>query len=118
METLALAGIALPAAVLAATGFSDAEFQTAVGQCAKAGLVTADVRIEGHPLFQEFFWHRLHRSGYREQARQLAQILREYLKSMQKDSFEYVDFLPVAYRLFALAGDLEAATALRSDLLA
>jgi len=117
METLALAGIALPAAVLAATGFSDEEFQAAVGQCAKAGLVTADVRIEGHPLFQEFFWHRLHRTDYREQARKLAYVLRESLGSMQKDSFEYVDLLPVTYRLFALAGDLGAATALRSDLL-
>ncbi len=117
MESLALASIALPASVLAATGFSDEEFQTAIEQCARAGLITADTRIEGHPLFQEFYWHRLHRSDYQQRARKLAEVLRDHLESMEKDSSEYVDFLPVTYRLFALAGDFESATALRSDLL-
>jgi hypothetical protein len=55
METLALAGIALPGKVVAAVGFSDDEFQAAVEECARAGLITADIMLEGHPLFQEFF---------------------------------------------------------------
>lgn len=117
METLALAGIALPANVVAAVGFSDDEFQAAVEECARAGLITADVRLEGHPLFQEFFWHRLHRSDYAGKAGKLAHVLRDHLKSLEKDSTEYVDFLPVTYRLFAMSGDLASATALRSDLL-
>jgi tetratricopeptide (TPR) repeat protein len=117
METLALAGIALPGKVVAAVGFSDDEFQAAVEECARAGLVTADIMLEGHPLFQEFFWHKLHRSDYQGKAGKLAQVLRDHLKSLEKDSLEYVDFLPVAYRLFAMAGDLQSATALRSDLL-
>src|SRR5438445_12415858 len=117
METLALAGIALPATVVAATGFTDEYFQAAVEQCTRAGLITADTRIEGHPLFQEFFWHRLHRSDYQDKAGKLAHVLRNHLSSIDKDSFEYVEFLPVTYRLFALAGDFDTADALRSDLL-
>jgi len=117
METLALAGIALPGKVVAAVGFSDDEFQAAVEECARAGLITADIMLEGHPLFQEFFWHRLHRSDYQQKALRLAHVLRDHLGSMEKDSSEYVDILPVAYRMFAMAGDLESATTLRSDLL-
>ena len=60
METLALAGIGLPAPTIAACGFTDDQFQQAVAQCARAGLIEADMKIEGHQLFQEFFWHRLH----------------------------------------------------------
>lgn len=117
METLALAGIALPGKVVAAVGFSDDEFQAAVEECARAGLITADIMLEGHPLFQEFFWHRLHRSDYQGKALKLAHILRDHLGSLEKDSSEYVDILPVTYRMFAMAGDLESATTLRSDLL-
>jgi len=116
METLALVGIGLPASMIAASGFSDDEFQQAVEQCARAGLITADANIEGHPLFQEFFWHRLHRSDYQQRSRQLAEILRDHLRSVQKESREYAELLPVTFRLFALADDLAAATALRRDL--
>jgi tetratricopeptide (TPR) repeat protein len=116
METLALVGIGLPAPIIAAAGFTDEEFQQAVEQCTRAGLITADTKIEGHPLFQEFFWHRLHRTTYQEQAKQLANILRGRLTSIEKTSPEFAELLPVTFRLFALADDLSAAIALRKDL--
>ena len=116
METLALAGTGLPASTIAASGFSDDEFQQAVEQCARAGLITADINIAGHPLFQEFFWHHLHRSDYQQRAGQLANTLRKHITSIQVDSPEYAELLPVAFRLFALSGDLATATALRRDL--
>lgn len=59
METLALAGVPLLGSDIAATGFSDEEFQRAVAQCAAAGIITATTKIDAHPMFQEFFWHRL-----------------------------------------------------------
>ncbi len=116
METLALAGVGLPATTIAASGFSDDELQLAVEQCARAGLLTADIRIEGHPLFREFFWHRLHRSDYQQRASQLADPLRRHLATTKMESPEYAELLPVAFRLFALSGDLATATALRRDL--
>jgi tetratricopeptide (TPR) repeat protein len=116
METLALAGVGLPASVLAAAGFSEDDFQQAVAQCASAGLITADINIETHPLFQEFFWHRLHRSDYRQRSIDLAEALRARLDGMDKASAEFATLLPATFRSYALAGELEKATALRSDL--
>lgn len=117
METLALAGIGLSASTIAASGFSDDEFQQAIEQCARAGLITADTKIEGHPLFQDFFWHYLHRSdAYQQRAGQLAGTLKKHLASIKMDSPEYAELLPVTFRLFALAGDLATANALRRDL--
>jgi tetratricopeptide (TPR) repeat protein len=117
METLAMVGIGLSGSTIAACGFSDDEFQLAVDQCARAGLITANTKIEGHPLFRDFFWHRLHRSDYQQRARQLADILKNQLTAMNKDSLaEYAELLPVAYRLFLLADDYAAANELRRDL--
>ncbi|MGA2482834.1 MAG: TIR domain-containing protein [Candidatus Acidiferrales bacterium] len=115
METLALAGIALPASILAG-GLSDEEFQQAVEQCARAGLITADLKIDSHPLFRDLFWHRLHRSDYQKQARQLAAALRRQLSTLKMGSPEYAELLPVTFRLLAIAGDFGAAAALRRDL--
>ena len=117
MELLALAGVGLPAPVIAANGFSDQEFQDAVEQCSRAGLITAEKDIEGHPLFQEFFWHHLHRLDYQDRAAHLADSLREHLTTADKLSPEYARLLPVVFRLYALAGNLAAATSLRRDLL-
>jgi tetratricopeptide (TPR) repeat protein len=116
METLALAGVGLPAPVLVAAGLSEEEFQQAVAQCASAGLITADSIIETHPLFQEFYWHRLHRSDYRTRSVGLAEALKARLASLDKTSPEFASLLPVAFRSYALAGELEKATALRNDL--
>jgi tetratricopeptide (TPR) repeat protein len=116
MEMLALAATPLPAQVIVATGFSDDEFQQAIAQCASAGLLTADVAIETHPLFREFYWHRLHRSNYRERAAKLAEVLAAYLERTNKTSPEFVSLLPVAFRCYALAGELDKATRLRRDL--
>lgn len=116
MEILALAGVGLSAAIIAANGFSDEEFQQAVEQCARAGLITADVTIKIHPLFQEFFWHRLHRGDYQQQARQLANTLKKHLSTVDKASQEFVSLLPATFRLLALSGDLTQAMALRRDL--
>ena len=116
METLALAGVGLPASVLVAAGSSEAEFQQAVAQCANAGLITADTVIETHPLFQEFYWHRLHRSDYRQRSLNLAEALRIRLDDVDKTSPEFASLLPVIFRSYALAGELEKATALRRDL--
>jgi tetratricopeptide (TPR) repeat protein len=116
METLALAGVGLPASVLAAAGFSEDDFQQAVAQCASAGLITADSNIETHPLFQEFYWHRLHRSDYRQRSIDLAEALSASLDDMDKTSAEFVSILQATFRSYALAGELGKATALRRDL--
>jgi tetratricopeptide (TPR) repeat protein len=116
METLALAGVGLPASVLVATLSSEDEFQQAVAQCASAGLITADSVIETHPLFQEFFWHRLHRSDYRKRSLDLAETLRLRFEVMDRTSPEFASLLQVAFRSYALAGELGKATALRHDL--
>ena len=116
METLALAGVGLPASVFVAAGFSEDEFQQAVAQCASAGLITADITIETHPLFQEFFWHRLHRSDYRARSTELAKALKARLDGLDKTSPEFASLLLVAFRSYALGGELEKATALRHDL--
>ena len=116
MEILALAGVGLPASVLVAIGSSEEEFQQAVAQCASAGLITANRFIETHPLFQEFYWHRLHRSDYKQLSPLLAEALRIYLDGMDKASSEFVSLLPVIFRSYALAGELDKATAMRRDL--
>jgi tetratricopeptide (TPR) repeat protein len=116
METLALAGVGLPASVLVVAGSSEAEFQQSVAQCASAGLITADKVIETHPLFQEFYWHRLHRGDYRQRAIALAEALARRIDGMDKTSPEFASLLPVLFRSYALAGELGKATALRRDL--
>lgn len=115
METLAIAGIGLPAAVLAA-GSTDEEFQEAVGQCTRAGLIAAGIKIESHPLFRDFFWHRLHRSDYQKRAAELATVLTAELSNLKVGSPEHAELLPVTFRTLALTGDLASATALRRDL--
>jgi tetratricopeptide (TPR) repeat protein len=116
METLALAGIGLPASVLVAAVSSDTEFQQAVAQCANAGLITADRVIETHPLFRDFFWHRLHRSDYRQRSLDLAEALRLHINGMDKTAPEFATLLPVIYRSYALGGEIGKANALRRDL--
>jgi tetratricopeptide (TPR) repeat protein len=116
METLALAGVGLPASVLVASGFSEDEFQQAVAQCASAGLIIAESTVETHPLFQDFYWHRLHRSDYRALSINLAEALKARLGELDKTSPEYVSLVQVAFRSYALAGDIAKATALRRDL--
>ena len=121
METLALAGVDLPASVLAATCGSEEEFQQAVAQCASAGLIVAESTIETHPLFRDFYWHRLHRGDYRKRSIALAEALRDRLDrvagdSPERASPEYASLLQVAFRSYALAGEIEKATALRRDL--
>jgi tetratricopeptide (TPR) repeat protein len=116
MEMLALAGVSLPASVIVSAGFSEEEFQYAVARCADAGLLTADLTIETHPLFREFFWHRLHRGDYQTMAMKLANSLKAYLEGLDKASPEFASLLPVAFRSYAMAGDLDQANALRRDL--
>jgi tetratricopeptide (TPR) repeat protein len=121
METLALAGVDLPASVLAATCSSEDDFQQAVAQCASAGLIVAESTIETHPLFRDFYWHRLHRSDYRKRSIDLAEALQARLDHVAKDSpvrasLEYASLLQVAFRSYALAGEIGKATALRHDL--
>jgi len=117
METLALAGIPLFGSDIAATGFTDEEFQQAIGQCAASGLVIADTKIEAHPMFQEFFWHRLHRSDYQEKAIRLAEVLKSRLTWLSMDNPEYAELLPVIFRLYAMGDKLNEAMRLRSDLM-
>jgi tetratricopeptide (TPR) repeat protein len=58
----------------------------------------------------------LHRSDYQQRALQLAATLNEHLSSIDNTSQEFATLLPVTFRLFALAGNLTAATELRRDL--
>jgi tetratricopeptide (TPR) repeat protein len=116
METLALAGVALPASVIVNTGITDEEFQQAVAQCADAGLITADLAIETHPLFRDFFWHHLHRGDYRELALRLAEATKAHLDAADRTSLEFASLLLVAFRSYGLAGNLAKARGLRRDL--
>jgi tetratricopeptide (TPR) repeat protein len=116
MELLALAGVPLPASIIVSAGFSEDEFQRAVAICADAGLITADLAIETHPLFRDFFWHRLHRGSYQQVATQLAHALREHLDGLDKTSIEFVSLLPVAFRCYAMSGEIGEANKLRRDL--
>jgi tetratricopeptide (TPR) repeat protein len=116
METLALAGIGLPAAVLAASVATEEQFQSAVSQCASAGLITADLNIESHPLFQDFFWHRLHRGDYKTLASNLADAITRHLGNISHSSHEYIALTPVVFRALALSGRMRDAAELRSDL--
>jgi Flp pilus assembly protein TadD len=117
MEMLALAGTALPASVIVAAGsFSDEDFQQAVAQCAAAGLINADMAIETHPLFREFFWHRLHRSNYADTATKLGDAVKAHLETLDKTSWEFADLLLVAFRSYALAGNIGGAREMRADL--
>jgi tetratricopeptide (TPR) repeat protein len=116
METLALAGVALPASVIVASGIPEEEFQKAVAQCAAAGLITADFAIETHPLFRDFFWHHLHRRDYHELAMKLADAVKARLDTSDKTSLEFASLLLVAFRSYGLAGDLAKARTLRRDL--
>jgi tetratricopeptide (TPR) repeat protein len=116
METLALAGIPLPASLIVAVGFTDAGFQSAVKRCADAGLITADLAIETHPLFREFFWHQLHRGDYQDLSIKLAEAIKSDLDTLEKSSPEFAPLLLVAFRCYALAGRLGKANELRNDL--
>ncbi len=116
METLALAGVGLPAPLIVSSGFSEDDFQQAVAQCASAGLIVAESTIETHPLFQEFYWHRLHRGDYRARSIGLAESTKDFLEALDKSSPEYAALLQVAFRSYALAGEIAKAEALRRDL--
>jgi tetratricopeptide (TPR) repeat protein len=116
MEILALAGIPLPAPLIVAVGFTDAGFQSAIARCADAGLITADLAIETHPLFREFFWHQLHRGDYQTLSIRVAEAVRAHLDTLEKTSPEFAPLLLVAFRCYALAGQLDKASALRRDL--
>lgn len=116
MEMLALACVPLPASIIVSAGFTRDEFQRAVADCADAGLITADLSIETHPLFRDFFWHRLHRGNYQLTAARLATALRAHLDRLEKTSVEFVSLLPVTFRCYAMCGELAVANALRRDL--
>jgi len=116
MEMLALAGVPLPASVIVATGFTGARFQTAIARCADAGLITADLAIETHPLFREFFWHHLHRGDYQDLAIRLAEAIKAHMNILDKASAEFASLLLVAFRCYAIAGQLDKANELRHDL--
>src|SRR5260370_7182502 len=57
METLALAGIGLPASVLVAAGSSESYFQQAVSQCPNPKLFPTITVIQTHPFFHTLFSH-------------------------------------------------------------
>lgn len=115
MNILAMVGVGLSAPLIASTGFSDDQFQDAVFQCTRAGLISVNETIQIHPLFQEFFWHHLHRMDYTSLARILAETLHGHITALDKTSKEFVSLLQPTYRMFAIAGDLRTATNLRRD---
>jgi tetratricopeptide (TPR) repeat protein len=88
-----------------------------VAQCAAAGLITAGVSIETHPLFNDFFWHHLHRGDYQDLALRLADASKNHLEgAADRTSLEFTSLLLVAFRAYGLAGDLNKARELRQDL--
>lgn len=123
METLAMANEHVSARLAAAASkLDDNGFQNAVSEAASSGLIERadDGKLAVHPLLGDYFWRaRLHRSNYRETAREAAVEFSAYLDTLDaqgKDALEFVKMLPVVLRLYALAGELELARAIRRDL--
>ena len=118
MKALAAADDALPAVVLSRVLDADnAEFHRAVSQATSAGLVTTRRRgLRIHPLIAEHFGNILHREDYRHLLLPLARAAHDYAMTLNIGSADFSLFVPVVFRLYASAGDLETARSLRRDL--
>ena len=120
METLTTIGATVPQSVLIrALGFSDEDFQDAVGEATVAGIVeTTDAgKLTVHPLMEDYFWRtQWSRKDYRQTAQAVAAEVHEYLRSLSTESATFVELLPAVFRLYALAGMLAEAQQIRCDL--
>ncbi|MFA4846312.1 MAG: TIR domain-containing protein, partial [Patescibacteria group bacterium] len=118
MESLAMINAPLPATVVAkGTGLSDEQFQHAITQCSGAGLIDHSGGLTLHPLFVDYFWRAgLHRKDYQSRAELLGRETWDHTRKLDVQSADFVALLPIAFRLFALAGRIEEATRIRRDL--
>ena len=118
MKALAAAEGALPPVVL--SGVLDAgsiEFHQAVSQATGAGLITtADGGLRIHPLIAEHFGNILHREDYTNLLLPLAHAAHDFAMTMDVASPDFSVFIPVVFRLYAYAGELDTARNLRRDL--
>ena len=119
MESMAVIGNKIPTSILAAgTRLNDNEFQEAVSQCSRAGLIEHSDGLSVHPLLVDYFWrNQLHREDYKDLADSLAESVWAYTQKLDTSSVEFSRLLPTAFRLFTLAGDLDRALRIRVDLL-
>lgn len=115
---LSMIGIPIPAPVICAgLGLTDEQFQQAIDQASRAGLITPGLAMDVHPLFRDFFWRQhWHREDYKPVASAVAIAIWEYAQHHPVGSIEFAELLPVAVRAFALAGDYNQARAIRSDM--
>lgn len=69
-------------------------------------------------MLLDYFWRTgWERDDYKLRAKSLAEAIWEYSKTFTPNSVEFSELLPIAIRLFALAGDVETARKIRYDLL-
>ena len=119
LEALALLEVPVPAVVLnAGIGLGDESFQNAVADATQSGLVESRDGLALHPLLQDYYWRtHLHREDYKTGAERLGRAVWQYATNLDKTSVEFNVLLPATVRLYALAGQLDEALKLRSDLL-
>lgn len=119
MESLALVGVPVPASVIAsAVGWDSDRLHLAIKECVDSGLIRGTRGLAIHPLVEDHFWNRhLHRSNYKELAAAVGAALVDELERHEIGSIAFAQLLPPTFRALAIAGDLEGALDLRSDLL-
>ncbi len=119
MESLSIARTALPASVIAKTlQLTEEDFQFAINQASQSGFLVHGQALEAHPLLLDYFWRTSWtREDYKPHAKRLAEAVWDYAKTLARNSAQFCELLPVAVRLFALAGDQEKALEIRRDLL-
>lgn len=119
METLALTGVPLTAEMISdAFSRNYEEVHEAVFECAGAGLIAYSAGcISVHPLVEDYFWSiGLHREDYQSRAAEVASAMLAETRRADPGSTSFVNAVHAAFRLFAIAGRIEDAWQIRSDL--
>lgn len=94
------------------------EFHDAVDQASRTGVLIPGSALQVHPLFIDFFWkQQWDAQDYKPTALALANAIWAHARKCPTESPEFVDLLPVAVRLFALAGEFDKARNIRADLI-
>lgn len=117
LGSLAVIRSHIPATVLCtAMNLSDEDFHDAVKQASNIGVLLPDKVLQIHPMFQDYFWRLTwDRQDYKPIANSIAIAVLDYAQQHSIGSVEFADHLPVAIRLFALAGEFDKAREIRSD---
>ena len=119
MECLSVLQVSLPASVIQkATQLNEQDFLDSIKEATRVGVLTPGTSLQVHPLLLDYYW-RSHwsREDYMPMANALADAIWEYTQSHDIGTAEFGELLPVVVRLYGLAGDIEKAIEIRSDLL-